>query len=203
MQVKMSKSFRINAPVNRVWEFLSDIEKVTTCMPGAEFKEPLGENRHAVTISIKVGPIKSTYRGEVTVEDLDPEKHHLRLKGKGEDVKGKGGATMEMVGSLKSLDGGATEVTGDSTITISGLMAQFGSRMVEDVSNLMFEQFTTSLRSKLEGTAESEAEVAKEESKPVAGLSLAGTALKGVLSRTIQIAKEKLGLSREDPSASA
>ncbi len=42
---------------------------------------------------------------------------------------------MKMTGKLRALPDGGTEVAGISEITITGLLAQFGSRVVEEVSN--------------------------------------------------------------------
>ena len=82
MQVAMSKSFLVQAPVDQVWDFMSNIEQVVTCVPGAELTDALGENRFAVTISIRVGPIKSRYKGEVSVAARDAENHRPQRLGK-------------------------------------------------------------------------------------------------------------------------
>ena len=193
MKVAMSKSFQVHAPMEQVWDFLSNIEQVTTCVPGAEITGSISDTQYAVTITVKVGPIKSSYKGEVTITELDADQHRLKLVGKGQDTKGKGGATMELVGILMAIDEGTTEVQGDSTVTISGMLAQFGSRMVEDVSNQMFDQFTQCLRSRLEGGADAASGPAQ--AAPVAGMSIAATALKGAFRRTVDSAKEKIGLS--------
>lgn len=62
----------------------------------------------------------------------------------------------------------------------------------------MFDQFTQCLRSRLEGDGESPVQAAK----PVAGMSIAATALKGAVSRTVDRAKKKIGLSSTDPGDS-
>jgi len=192
MKVEMSKSFQVNAPIEKVWEFLSNLKQVTQCVPGAELGDALDEKRHSVNISVKVGPIKSSYRGEVTVAELDPANYRLNIQGKGTDVKGKGGATMELAGTLSAVDDNVTEVRGDSSVTIIGMLAQFGSRMVEDVSNMMFDQFTVCVKSRLEGDGDQELVAAK----PVAGMTVAATALKGVLNRGVASARDKIGLGR-------
>jgi len=53
---------------------------------------------------------------------------------------------MKMVGKLRSLPQGGTEVVGSSEITMTGLLAQFGSRVIEEISNQMFEQFTQGMQ---------------------------------------------------------
>ena len=190
MQVKMSKTFTIRAPISDVWNFMTDVEKVSTCIPGAQYEGDLGENQHAVMLMVKVGPIKSTYRSTVSIRSMDSENHTIQIEGKGTDTKGKGGATMEMVGKLTENEDGATEINGDSTVTIQGMLAQFGSRMVEDVSNQLFLQFTKALSTKLEGDGD-KADETESSNKALSGVAVAGAAIKGVSGRLMDKFKKK------------
>jgi|SRR5215510_2505181 len=158
MQVKVTKAFAVKEPVTQVWEFLSDPRKVVTCVPGAQITEVVDQRRYLGIISIQVGPVVTNYKGELTVERLDAQNFEIELVGKGQDVKGKGNASIKMMGKLCALSNGGTEVTGSSEITITGLLAQLGSRMVEEVSEQMFGQFTQSLQKNLEGVKASGSE---------------------------------------------
>jgi len=182
MKVEISKTFRVSAPLGDVWNFMTDVEKVSTCIPGAQYMEDLGDNKHSVMLVVKVGPIKSTYRGEVFIRSMDEENQVIEIDGKGTDMKGKGGANMKLIGSIIDKGDGTTEVIGDSTVTIQGMLAQFGSRMVEDVSNQIFLQFTKSLSSKLEGTEQPE-NSNDEDENTLSGFAVASAALKGVSGR--------------------
>lgn len=190
MKVKMTKNFTVRAPIGDVWDFMTDIEKVSSCIPGAQYVEDLGDNCHAVMLTIKVGPIKSSYKSEVSIRNLDVNNHTLEIEGRGTDVKGKGGATMEMVGSLTDSGDGTTEINGDSTVTIQGMLAQFGSRMVEDVSNQLFLQFTKSLAAKLEGNGE-QADETESSNETLSGVAVVGAAIKGVSGRLMDKFKKK------------
>ena len=190
MKVKMTKNFTIGAPIGDVWDFMTDIEKVSSCIPGAKYVEDLDDNCHAVMLTIKVGPIKSSYKSEVSIRNLDVNNHTLEIEGRGIDVKGKGGATMEMVGSLTDSGDGTTEINGDSTVTIQGMLAQFGSRMVEDVSNQLFLQFTKSLAAKLEGNGE-QADETESSIETLSGVTVVGAAIKGVSGRLMEKFKRK------------
>ena len=192
MQVKMEKNFPVAASIQDGWDFMTNIEKVCACVPGAQYTEDLGDNKHAVMLTVKVGPIKSSYRGEATIRNMDANSYTIEIEGKGTDTKGKGGATMALVGTLTATDDHTTEVSGDSTVTIQGMLAQFGSRMIEDVSNQLFDQFTTSLRGKLEGDALSTAGAALNEGdQALSGLSVAGAAIKGAAGRLVDSVKKK------------
>ena len=190
MKVKMTKNFTIGASIGDVWDFMTDIEKVSSCIPGAKYVGDLDDNCHAVMLTIKVGPIKSSYKSEVSIRNLDVNNHTLEIEGRGIDVKGKGGATMEMVGSLTDSGDGITEINGDSTVTIQGMLAQFGSRMVEDVSNQLFLQFTKSLATKLEGNGE-QADETESSIETLSGVTVVGAAIKGVSGRLMDKFKKK------------
>ena len=182
MKVIISKTFSVAAPSDKVWDFMTNVEKVSTCIPGAEYVEDLGDGKHSVLLIVKVGPIKSKYRGEVFLKSLNKETKVIEIQGKGTDVKGKGGANMDLVGSIKDKDDNLTEVKGEATVTIQGMLAQFGSRMVEDVSNQLFIQFTKSLSSKLEGNqSSSESEVVEDNA--LSGVTVASAAIRGLSGR--------------------
>ncbi len=83
---------------------------------------------------------------------------------------------MKMVGKLRALPHGGTEVVGSSEITMTGLLAQFGSRVVEEVSNQMFEQFTQSLQKNIEGLGDSGTE--GKPTQPLRAIPLLATATK-------------------------
>ena len=190
MKVKMTKNFTISAPISTVWDFMTDVEKVSTCIPGAQYEDDLGDNRHAVMLTIKVGPIKSSYRSEVAIQSLDESNYTLEIEGRGTDTKGKGGANMKMVGKMSDNGDRSTEVTGTSTVTIQGMLAQFGSRMIEDVSNQLFAQFTKSLAAKLEGNDE-QADETESSNEALSGIAVAGAAIKGVSGRLMEKFKKK------------
>lgn len=190
MKVVLSKTFSIRAPISAVWDFMTNVEKVCTCIPGAQYEEKMGEDLHSVMMVVKVGPIKSSYRSTVSIRSRDKENYTIEIEGQGTDTKGKGGATMELVGTMIESETGTTEIKGDSTVKIQGMLAQFGSRMVEDVSNQLFIQFTKSLAAKLEGDVD-EADETESSAEALSGVAVAGAALKGVSSRFMAKFKRK------------
>ena len=69
-------------------------------------------------MTIKVGPVSSTYRGKVVFERLDPAARTAEIVATGQDVRGKGGADLKLTSSLKALPGGKTEVTAVSLVNV-------------------------------------------------------------------------------------
>jgi hypothetical protein len=183
MKVKISKTFSIRASINDVWDFMTDIKSVSTCIPGAQYNESLENNEHSVMLTVKVGPIKSSYRSKVAIKSLDKSNYTMEIEGSGTDTKGKGGANMEMTGKLIDNGDGTTGVTGESTVTIQGMLAQFGSRMIEDVSNQLFVQFTETLCTKLEGNSNNIESIQSKSDNTLSGTAVAGAAIKGAVGR--------------------
>ncbi len=151
MAIPIEKSFVVKAPAGRVWEFLTDPRRVATCLPGAAITEQLDDQTYAGTITVKVGPVSASYKGQVRFERLDREVWTAELTGKGLDVRGKGGADMRMTSRLVERGPGETEVMVTSEVSVTGILAQFGRGMIQDVSDQMFEKFTEGMRAELEG----------------------------------------------------
>ena len=192
MKVEISKTFSIRASINDVWDFMTDIKSVSTCIPGAQYIESLEDNEHSVMLTVKVGPIKSSYRSEVAIKSLDESNYTMEIQGRGTDTKGKGGANMEMTGKLIDNGDGTTGVTGDSMVTIQGMLAQFGSRMIEDVSNQLFVQFTQNLCTKLEGNDNNiEINQQPDSDNSLSGTAVVGAAIKGAVGRIMSIFNKK------------
>ena len=192
MKVEISKTFSIRASINDVWDFMTDIKSVSTCIPGAQYIESLEDNEHSVMLTVKVGPIKSSYRSEVAIKSLDESNYTMEIQGRGTDTKGKGGANMEMTGKLIDNGDGTTGVTGDSMVTIQGMLAQFGSRMIEDVSNQLFVQFTENLCTRLEGNGKNiEGDQQSDSDNSLSGTAVAWAAIKGVVGRIMRIFNKK------------
>src|SRR5262249_57258445 len=83
-------------------------------------------------------------------ERLDRAGRTAEIVATGQDVRGKGGADLKLTSSLKALPGGQTEVTAVSLVNVTGLLAQMGRGMIQDVSDEMFQIFSERMRAELE-----------------------------------------------------
>ena len=135
--------------MEKVWSFLSDPGKVVVCVPGAQITEQIDDRHYKGSISMKVGPTVTDFRGEIEILRLDVQAREIEIRGKGQDVRGKGGASMKMTGSLRALPDGGTEVISVSEVSVVGILAQVGSRMIHEVSNVMFQQFVVNFQEQL------------------------------------------------------
>jgi uncharacterized protein len=175
MAIKIEKTFQVQEPLENVWAFISDPRKVANCLPGAQITETVDDHTFKGVIKVQVGPSVTDYKGQVHIERLDNEKHEIELVGKGQDVRGKGSASMKMTGNVRSLPDGNTEVASVAEVNVVGLLAQMGGRMIQEVSNQMFAQFTANFTARLqqERTASADpaaAQAGAEDAKPIQAL---------------------------------
>ena len=150
MGIPIEKQFVVNAARREVWAFLTDPSRVAGCLPGAAIAEQVDERTHAGTIAVKVGPVSARYKGTVRFERLDEAEGVAEIAAAGQDVRGKGGADLRMTSRVVERGPFETEVTVASTVNITGILAQFGRGMIQDVSDEMFRRFTGAMRAALE-----------------------------------------------------
>ena len=111
MKVKSDNNFKLSADVDSVWNVLINPEKIVNCVPGSELTETLDENHLKSKLTIKIGPVKAKFNGDVEIEKREISNYELAMTGKGSDISGKGGAAMSMWLKLNTLETG-TEVAG-------------------------------------------------------------------------------------------
>jgi carbon monoxide dehydrogenase subunit G len=166
MAIEIVKTFVVNAPPAAVWGFLTDAERVARCMPGAAITGRIDEKTFAGTMAVKVGPISTSYKGKIVFERLDSSAHTAEIVASGQDVRGRGGADLRLTSSIKEVAPGTTEVTAASKVNVTGILAQMGRGMVQDVSDQLFQTFSQRMRAELEPAA-----------PPAPGASIAPAAL--------------------------
>ncbi len=152
MNTLIEKNFDIEQPIDLVWKSLADPEDIVTCVPGASITQKVDDKNYKGEVVTKFGPIKAKYAGDIEIIELDEANKKMVLKGRGLDSKGKGSADMIMNGTLIEKDG-KTNVNFTMDITIVGMLAQFGSRLINDVSDQLLNQFVANFKKKLAAAA--------------------------------------------------
>lgn len=186
MAIRITETFRVQAPIDDVWQFVIDPNRVVVCMPGADLEEIVDDRNFLGLISVKIGPVNARFKGKVQFTEVDEAGHTVKMTAEGRETKGGGMAKASMTSALRAIDPGATEVTAEATVQITGRIAQFGQGMVKDISHELFLQFVDCARSQLEGGAAGQATPPageRPESKPVPVLGLVLKAMWAAIKR--------------------
>jgi carbon monoxide dehydrogenase subunit G len=162
VEVKLEKRYELGVPAQDAWAILSDLESVASCMPGASLGEKTGDNAFKGSVKVKVGPATAQFGGEVEILSMDAANHSLILKGKGAD-KGGSSASMELEASIEETDGQSVLV-GLATVVVNGKFAQFGGRMMVQVSDVILKQFVDNFIGKAQALGEALARGGEESS---------------------------------------
>jgi carbon monoxide dehydrogenase subunit G len=150
----MNDSRTISADQNTVWAAILDPEVLKACVPGCTEMAGNADDGFEATVVQKVGPVKATFKGKVTLSDMEaPNRVTLNGEGKGGAAGfAKGGATV----TLAPGEDGGTLLTYDVDAKVGGKLAQLGSRIIDGFAKKMADQFFTSFQEALEGPAEEE-----------------------------------------------
>ena len=137
--MQMNDSQRIPASKEKVWAALNDPEVLKKCIPGCQNLEMSSPTDMTATVVFRVGPVKATFGGKVTLSDLDPPNSY-RISGEGSGgVAGfaKGGATVR----LESESPDVTILHYEVDAQIGGKLAQLGSRLIDATSKKLAGEF--------------------------------------------------------------
>ena len=175
--MEITNSFEAPVAVDSMWRLLTDVEKVASCMPGAELTEMSDDGTFRGKVKVKVGPISLSFAGEANFEELDESAKRMRMKAKGKELRGRGAAEAMVTSVLTSSGASSTEVVITTDLKLSGAVAQYGRNMVSDVSTHLVGQFADCLQKQLAGTEEEAQTAVAVADKGVPGIRLLLSAL--------------------------
>ena len=122
-----------------VWKSLNDPEVLRHVVPGCEMLEVIAENRMRGQVTVKVGPVKARFAGEITFSDVVPPKSYV-LTGEGKGgiasfAKGVATVNLEEVGPDQTL------LHYHARVDVGGKLAQLGARLLDSTAKKLARQF--------------------------------------------------------------
>src|SRR6185436_12431192 len=158
--MEMTGEYVIPAPRTQVWAALNDINVLKDAIPGCEVIAQVAPDQIEATVTAKVGPVKASFKGLVTLSDLDPPNGYT-IRG-----EGKGGAAGFARGGAKvrlSDAPGGTRLSYTVDAAVGGKLAQIGSRLIDSTAKKLADEFFAAFSAKVTGKpAVASAPVAEE-----------------------------------------
>jgi carbon monoxide dehydrogenase subunit G len=148
--MEMTGENRIPASREKVWAALNDPEILKASIPGCQSLEMTSDTEMTATVQAKVGPVKATFKGHVTLSNIDPPNGYtISGEGKG-GVAGfaKGGADVKL-----TPDGEGTLLAYKVNAQVGGKLAQIGARLIDATAKQMADQFFTAFSANVAGPA--------------------------------------------------
>jgi carbon monoxide dehydrogenase subunit G len=147
--MQLSGEVVINAPRQRVWEFLTDPRQVGQCAPGVTSVDVSADGeKFSAVAAVGFGTVKAQFVGEAEWLERDaPNLARVRAHG-----TAPGGSAADVVGEMRLTDSpdGATHMAWTSDVTVLGQLASLAARMLRPISQKLVEQFYACTKQKIE-----------------------------------------------------
>jgi hypothetical protein len=182
----IENEFTVSTPVDELWTFLLDVERIAPCMPGAELTETIDERNWKGKVNVKFGPVALAFAGTVEMTERDDTAHRAVLHAKGMEQKGKGAANATVTSWLEPATDGHTTVKMTADIALTGAAAQLSRGLLPEISKKLTQQFADCLEAQMQtaqapaAAAATAGEAAAERAAPAAAPAPAPVAPKHV-----------------------
>ncbi|WP_435198280.1 SRPBCC family protein [Janibacter sp. GS2] len=147
--MKIENQAVVAAQPSQVFALINDVERVASCMPGAELVGREGEDGYRGRVSVRVGPIGASFEGVLRFLEVDESARTMHIVGRGTDVKGNGEAEADVrLGVHEHPDGAVLSLT--TELNIRGKFVQFGKGAIATVSTKVLNQFAANMAALLD-----------------------------------------------------
>lgn len=190
--MEFDNSFTVPLPPDETWVLLRDIERIAPCMPGATLTETIDADTYKGEVSVRLGPVSLTFKGQARFESVDDAARTARVKADGKDAKGRGGANATVDFTVAPDEAGSV-VDIHTNLMLSGPVAQYGrgAGMIQGLADQLIGQFADALKAELatqpaadtDETTAVEAPSTSPEAKPISGFTLMFNALWSAIRR--------------------
>jgi uncharacterized protein len=151
--MKFAGNLTITRPVEAVWEFLWDVEKLSRCIPGCQSVKTIKEReKYELRIKDSVGPITVQFDMLADVKKLDPLKR-IEIAMEGKDFKA-GGVRQTMALALTP-KGNETEIGFETDVNVFGRLGTLGYPFVKKKAESVIKEFGDKVKSTIEANSRS------------------------------------------------
>ncbi|MBV9918211.1 MAG: SRPBCC family protein [Solirubrobacterales bacterium] len=145
--MKFVNEIAIDAPADELFEFLSDVERVAPCLPGARIEGRDGD-AYQGSMRVKVGPISGTYTGTMRFAELDREQRRAVMSARADEAAGQGNAEAWIESEVTESEG-RSQLRMATDLQLRGRVAQFGRGTIERIAQRMFAEFASNIEERI------------------------------------------------------
>jgi len=132
--VQIDNQFDVEAPPDRVYALMLDPARVAPCIPGAEVIGERDDGAYDAQVTVKIGPVKMSYRGVVKIVDHDDAALVASMHARGAEARGQGNVDATMRMAVAGRGGGGSHVSVSTEMQVTGRVAQMGQGIMQDVA---------------------------------------------------------------------
>jgi uncharacterized protein len=136
----------------RLWQFLMDVPRVARCVPGVERVEAVDGRSYTGRLGVRIGPIRLSLDGTVSVEEQDPEAWRARMRADANDRRLGGGVRARLSLTLTPAEAG-TRLHIETDLAVLGKIGEFGQPVIRKKADGILEEFARNLEAALTATS--------------------------------------------------
>jgi carbon monoxide dehydrogenase subunit G len=155
--MKLHNECVIAAALSPTWSAIVDLARIAAALPGATLEKADSSGTFRGGMKIKFGPVVAEYAGTATLEEVDADDHTMVVRVQGKEARGQGSASAAIHIALSPATSG-THLSIDTELSVTGIAAQLGNGMIEDVSSMLLGEFATRLERDLSGAPSTSAD---------------------------------------------
>jgi carbon monoxide dehydrogenase subunit G len=164
--MRFENEIEVAQPPKELFAFLTDVERVAPCLPGASIDGRDGDD-YTGSMKVKVGPITGTYKGKMRFLEQDEDALRAVMSARAAEVNGQGDAEAKITTQIEEAGDDASRIRMETDLQMRGRVAQFGRGAMEKISQRMFDEFARNLEREMSGGGGApEAEAAEDEQAP-------------------------------------
>lgn len=137
----------VQAPPDRVWDFLMDIAAVSACVPGVEAFEKLDEDTYTGAMKVKVGPIGIRLNGKVLVTERDRDQYRSRMDIQAAEKRLNSAVSAHATLTLVARSETETEIRIHTESSILGKLGEFGQAVMRRKADQIVGEFAKNMAS--------------------------------------------------------
>jgi uncharacterized protein len=148
--LQFQKEVAIEAPREKVWKFIWDVDRFIACVPGCKEAKTLEEGKKYSAIMVeRVGPFKVEFPTTIEVLERD-ELSHIKAQASGADNKIGSRMKIDLDVHLSEQDN-KTVVSFVAGVDILGKLAALGHGIIKRKADQVLDEFAQAVKAKLEG----------------------------------------------------
>jgi uncharacterized protein len=166
--MRFENEIEVAHPPKELFAFLTDVERVAPCLPGASIDGRDGDD-YTGSMKVKVGPITGTYKGKMRFLEQDEDALRAVMSARAAEVNGQGDAEAKITTQIEQAGDDASRIRMETDLQMRGRVAQFGRGAMEKISQRMFDEFARNLEREMTGgggAAPAEADGAAADTEP-------------------------------------
>ncbi|MGH7811240.1 MAG: CoxG family protein [Candidatus Binatia bacterium] len=134
----------LDVPVQKAWDFLIDINKFSTCLPGIDEVKQVDDKTFDGIISATVGPISGKFNFRSTIVESNPPAQMV-VRTEGTDSVTKSAVNADMTVDLRRISDAKSQMDYRADVKIKGRLGILGDMVLRATATLILQEFTKRL----------------------------------------------------------